>query len=204
MSGPTDTRILGIVGSPRKDGNTETLVDAVLEGAAGAGALAEKKLLGTLAIGPCKACNGCQKTHECVQQDDMAGLLPLMRDSEIWVLGTPVYWWGPTSQFKAFVDRWYGVDPRIFRGKKIIATVPMGGGNEHYARHVLGMLEDICNYLGMEMVSSIVTPGMTRKGSVRESMRYIEMARDAGARAVRCTQTGDPAVRHVADQPTES
>ncbi len=204
MSGPTDTRVLGIVGSPRKDGNTEALVDAVLEGAIGAGALAEKKLLGSLTIGPCKACNGCQKTHECVQQDDMVELLPLMRDSEIWVLGTPVYWWGPTSQFKAFVDRWYGVDPRIFRGKRIIAAVPMGGGNEHYARHVIGMIEDICNYLGMELIASIITPGMNGKDSVRQSRLHIDAARDVGASTVRSIHERDPSLHRAANQPVGS
>jgi multimeric flavodoxin WrbA len=180
MAEPTVTKILGVVGSPRRNGNTESLVDAILEGASSAGASSEKIRLSELAIGPCKACNGCQRTGECVQKDDMASLVQLMKDNDVWILGTPVYWWGPTSQFKAFVDRWYGVDQRVFQGKRVIAAIPMGGGNEHYARHIVGMLEDICNYLGMHLIRTVVAPGMNGTGSVRENSRILHMARQAG------------------------
>ena len=106
MTQQVPKRALGIVGSPRRGGNTETLVDAVLAGAAEAGAQVEKVILDELDVRPCRACNACRKTGACVQQDDMAGLLEQMQRSDVWVLGTPVYWWGPTAQFKAFLDRW--------------------------------------------------------------------------------------------------
>ncbi|MCK4567353.1 MAG: NAD(P)H-dependent oxidoreductase, partial [Candidatus Thorarchaeota archaeon] len=99
-----------------------------------------------------------------------------------WVLGTPIYWWGPSAQFKAFIDRWYGVDQRTFQGKRIILTIPMGGGNEHYARHTIGMFKDICNYLGMTFVEAVVASGMNSKNSVRESASTLESARAAGIR----------------------
>jgi multimeric flavodoxin WrbA len=103
---PDRLQVLGIVGSPRKGGNTETLIDAVLSGAQEAGAWTEKVLLRDLEIGPCRACDACQRTGMCVQEDDMPALLEKMKHSSVWVLGTPVYWWGPTAQFKAFLDRW--------------------------------------------------------------------------------------------------
>jgi multimeric flavodoxin WrbA len=80
----------------------------------------------------------------------MNDIIAQMEQSDIWILGTPVYWWGPTAQMKTFVDRWYGIKQSIFQGKKMLLIVPMGGGNEHYSRHVVGMFEDICNYLGIE------------------------------------------------------
>jgi multimeric flavodoxin WrbA len=84
--------VLGIVGSPRRGGNTETLVDEVLRGAEEAGALVEKVILSKLDIGPCRACDACQDTGECVQRDDMPALLEQMEHSQVWVLGTPIYW----------------------------------------------------------------------------------------------------------------
>ena len=55
----------------------------------------------------------------------MAALLEKMKHSPIWVFGTPVYWWGPTAQFKAFLDRWYGSDRKaVFPGKRVILTIP--------------------------------------------------------------------------------
>jgi multimeric flavodoxin WrbA len=98
-------RVLGIVGSPRRGGNTETLVDEVLRGAKEAGAAVEKVILSELEIAPCLACDACLDTGKCVYQDDMTTLLERMRRSEIWVLGTPIYWWGPSAQFKTFLDR---------------------------------------------------------------------------------------------------
>ena len=176
--------VLGIVGSPRKGGNTEILVDEVLAGADEAGAETVKATLRDLNISPCKACNGCQTAGKCVQKDDMEQILKLMKKSDVWVLGTPVYWWGPTAQFKAFLDRWYGADQTMFQGKRVILAIPMGGGNSHYARHTVGMFEEICRYLGMDHVESIIAPGMNGRGSIRESVNMIQNAREAGIRSI--------------------
>jgi multimeric flavodoxin WrbA len=141
--------ILGIVGSPRKGANTDALVDSVLAGAEEIGATSVKVNLPELEIAPCRACNKCQRDGKCIQDDDMNELVELMQMSDIWILGTPVYWWGPSAQMKAFIDRWYGLDQRLFQGKQIILAIPMGGNNERYAQHIIGMFKDICNYLGM-------------------------------------------------------
>jgi len=177
----TDTKhILGIVGSPRKCGNTDTLVDSVLAGAAQYGAVSEKVILNDLSIAPCRACNHCQKGGKCIQEDDMVHLIERMERSDIWVLGTPIYWWGPRAQLKIFIDRWYGLNPRIFQGKRIVLTIPMGGEDSHYAQHTVGMITDICNYLGIELIDSVIATGMNGRNSVRESSRMLETARATG------------------------
>jgi multimeric flavodoxin WrbA len=172
--------ILGIVGSPRRGANTETLVDSVLAGAEECGAISTKVILPELKIEPCQACNKCQRDGSCIHEDDMNSILQLMEKSDIWVLGTPIYWWGPSAQFKAFIDRWYGVDQRIFQGKQVILTIPMGGNNEHYARHTIGMFQDICNYLGMICVEAVVASGMTGRRSAQEKTCLLETAKEAG------------------------
>ena len=173
--------VLGVVGSPRRGANTETLVDSVLAGAIESGATASKVVLSELNIAPCQACNKCQREGMCIHDDDMGELIELMMKSDIWVLGTPIYWWGPSAQFKAFIDRWYGVDQRIFQGKQVILTIPMGGKNDHYARHTVGMFKDICNYLGMICVEAVVAPGMSGRTSAKENLRLLELTKDAGA-----------------------
>jgi multimeric flavodoxin WrbA len=174
--------ILGIVGSPRRGANTETLVESVLAGAIENGANASKVILSELNISPCKACNKCQREGNCIHDDDMAALVGLMKKSDIWVFGTPIYWWGPSAQFKVFIDRWYGIDQRIFQGKLVILTIPMGGRDEHYARHTVGMFKDICNYLGMECIEAIVAPGMTGRRSVQEKTQLLDAAKEAGVK----------------------
>jgi multimeric flavodoxin WrbA len=176
-------RVLGIVGSPRHRGNTETLVDEVLRGAQETGALVKKVMLNELDIGPCRACDVCLKTGECVQQDDMAALLEQMERSQVWVLGTPIYWWGPTAQLKAFIDRWRpaGAGRSVtFKGRRVILAIPLEDTDESTARHTLGMLTDMLDYLKMELFTAVVAPGVLHRGEVREHPDVMEQARRAG------------------------
>lgn len=185
---PDRKRVLGIVGSPRRGGNTDILVDEVLAGAAEAGALTEKVLLSKLGINPCRACEACFKTNKCVQQDDMPALLEQMAQSDVWVLGTPVYYWGPTAQFKAFVDRWYSTEHQMtklveFKGKRVVLAIPLGG-TAHDARHTVGMIEDALAYKRSELFATIVAPGVEKKGAVRDYPDVLAAARRAGRESV--------------------
>lgn len=169
---------LGISGSPRRGGNTEILVDEVLRGAQEVGSVTEKIILNELKISPCQACNGCHKTRKCVQEDDMSSVVDKMQKSDVWVLGTPVYWWGPTAQFKAFLDRWYGLDRTVFHHRRAVLVIPLGG-SERYAVHTVGILRDVLDYLGIEHVATILAPG-----GVRNNPEVMESARRAGRESV--------------------
>jgi multimeric flavodoxin WrbA len=158
MSEKAEITALGIVGSPRLKGNTDALVDAVLKGAEEAGAETEKVILNELQISPCRACNTCHKTGRCVQKDDMLVVLEKMQQSAVWVLGTPVYWWGPSAQFKAFLDRWYGADRMVFEGKRAVLVISLGG-SESYANHTVGILTNVLDYLNIEHVATVLAPG---------------------------------------------
>ncbi|MBN2230995.1 MAG: flavodoxin family protein [Candidatus Thorarchaeota archaeon] len=177
--------ILGISGSPRRGGNSDTLIDTVLAGAAECGATYDKVILQDLEISPCKACDSCQKTGGCIQDDDMESLFELMEKSDVWVLGTPIYWWGPSAQFKAFIDRWYGVNQRLFQGKQVILVVSMGGNNDYYARHTVGMFKDICHYLGMTCIDVIVASGLNGRNDVQDHPEHLTIARELGIKSIR-------------------
>jgi len=180
-------RVLGIVGSPRRRGNTETLVDEVLHGAEEAGALVKKVILSELDIGPCRACDACRKTGECVQRDDMPALLEQMERSQGWVLGTPIYWWGPTAQFKAFIDRWRPAGAGhivTFKGRRVILIIPLEDTDASTARHTIGMLTDMLDYLKMELFTTVVAPGVLHRGEVREHPDVLARARRAGWEAI--------------------
>ncbi|MCK4481038.1 MAG: flavodoxin family protein, partial [Candidatus Lokiarchaeota archaeon] len=163
---------------------TDILVDQVLTGAEELGALTEKVILNKLNINPCQACRSCYKTGKCIYNDDMEELLEKMEKSHLWVLGTPVYWWGPTAQFKAFLDRWYCPKHESFKGKHAILVIPLGGSST-YAQHTVGILTDVCNYLGIELDETILAPGMNDKGAVREKVNLMEKAQKAGQKAIK-------------------
>ena len=176
--------VLGIVGSPRIGGNTDILVDEVLAGAEEAGASTEKVVLNKLEIKPCQACDSCYKTGSCMQKDDMNELLNKMLKSDVWILGTPIYWWGPTAQFKAFLDRWYNPKHQEFKNKHVIIVIPLGGGHIRYARHAVGLLEDVIDYLEMELVDKIIATGLNSRGEVRNNLNLMNKAYTIGKNIV--------------------
>jgi multimeric flavodoxin WrbA len=157
------------------------MVDAILEGAANEGAEVFKVNLGDLCIAPCRSCDYCQKESDCVQDDDMGQVKDLMEKSDVWILGSPVYWWSASAQMKAFIDRWYGLDHRVFSNKDVVLAIPMGGSDKRYARHVLGMFKSIFNYLGMNHAGTVLAASMTSRNSARERSTLLDEARSLGA-----------------------
>lgn len=182
-------RVLGIVGSPRRGGNTETLVEQVLRGAVEAGAMTEKVILSELDIAPCEGCDACVDSGTCVIGDDMEELLDKMARSDVWVLGTPVYWWGPSAQFKTFVDRWYAKahreeDTAMFKGRRVILVVPCGDSDPKTAQHVVGMMTDALDYVEAELFATVLAPGVNDPGEVRQHAEVLAAAYGAGKEAV--------------------
>jgi len=189
MSLAKPIRVLGVVGSPRRGGNTESLVDEVLRGARDAGAAVEKVRLSELEIGPCDACDACTDAGECVLGDDMPDLLEKMAASQVWVLGTPVYWWGPSAQFKLFMDRWYAKahrdeDKAMFKGRRVIAAIPFGDTDPATARHVQGMLKDALEYVEAESYATVLAPGTNDPQDISAKPEILASAYRAGKSAV--------------------
>lgn len=98
-------RVLGLATSPRKGGNTDLMLDSALEGAREGGAIIEKVHTPSLDINPCQACNGCFKTGQCVQQDDMQKLYPKLLTFEGIILAAPIFSMNLAAQAKIVIDR---------------------------------------------------------------------------------------------------
>jgi multimeric flavodoxin WrbA len=98
-------KVLIISSSPRKNGNSDTLSNRFSEGALESGNAVKKVFLADKNIGYCRGCGACYNTHQCVQKDDMAGLLEEMINSDVIVLATPVYFYSVCGQMKTFIDR---------------------------------------------------------------------------------------------------
>jgi multimeric flavodoxin WrbA len=99
--------ILVILGSPRRQGNSQTLAQTVISG------MEEKSscsveyiyLHGMKDLAPCMGCGGCEKTGMCVIKDDMIELYAKVDEADRIFLVTPVYFYGPSAQMKTFIDR---------------------------------------------------------------------------------------------------
>lgn len=99
-------KVLAIVSSPRRGGNSETLADQFISGAREAGHMAEKVCLRDKKISPCIACEACLKNGgTCVQKDDMEEILQKIIEADVIALSTPVYYYSVSAQLKMMIDR---------------------------------------------------------------------------------------------------
>jgi multimeric flavodoxin WrbA len=98
-------RVLGILGSPRRGGNSELLLDEALTGASGAGAETRKLVLSELNIAGCTECNDCYQTGECSTYDGMSTVYQALEWADRILLVSPIFFMGLPSQAKAMVDR---------------------------------------------------------------------------------------------------
>jgi multimeric flavodoxin WrbA len=177
--------VLGVVGSPRKGGNTHLLVSKVLEGAASRGAAVEQILLGDLAIRECDGCHVCWQGKECSKKDDMSRLYPRIAAADGIVFGTPVYWYGPTALMKGFVDRFVyyncAQNRQQVKGKRAVIAIPYEEESPETAKPVVDFFEKCLAYLEMELVGRIVVAGVSRKGEISENVDALSRAYDLGA-----------------------
>ena len=98
-------KVLGIMGSPRKQSNTDLLLDRALEGAREAGAETEKVLVSKLKISPCLEIYACAKDGNCPIKDDMLPLYDKLVEADHVILASPIFFYSITAQAKALVDR---------------------------------------------------------------------------------------------------
>ena len=111
-------KVIGIVSSPRKGGNTEILVRQALKAAREAGAETELVSVAKMNISPCDGCGACEKNGICKIKDDMQVIYQQLESADGIVFGTPVYFMNVTAQAKAIIDRTYAfLHARKLRGK---------------------------------------------------------------------------------------
>jgi multimeric flavodoxin WrbA len=101
----TKVRILGIAGSPRRHGNSERLLDECLDGARVAGAEIDELVVVEAGIAPCRGCNACSISGECIVRDGMTSVYPRLDAADAVVVATPVYFATVPAVLKALYDR---------------------------------------------------------------------------------------------------
>ncbi|MDR0309242.1 MAG: flavodoxin family protein [Candidatus Methanoplasma sp.] len=126
--------IVAIISSPRGKGNTNTIVQAMVNGAKENGKDVKIYNLNSLSNAKgCQACMACKKAVGCAVKDDHAEILKAIRDAEGLIISTPTYFGEACGQFRLLQDRFYsfiGPDfvPNIGGGKKLATVVSCGGG----------------------------------------------------------------------------
>ena len=112
-------KAIGIVGSTRKNGNTEILTEHTLKAIAEEGLDTELIRLAGLDIQPCNACMVCRDEERCPIDDDLFPLYTKIKEAEAIILASPVYYGSATALLKAFMERtgYISRSKRVFAGK---------------------------------------------------------------------------------------
>lgn len=187
-------KLLGILGSPRANGNSETLLDAALEGAKEAGAEIEKIRLCDLKYEACRECHGCDETGECIVLDDMQKLYPKLIECDRLILASPVFFMGISAQTKAAIDRcqclWvrkYKLGQTIGKGREyrkgFFLTV---GGSPNPEKFIAPVKVTRAFFATLDVVydKELLVAGVDALGEMSKNPSKIEESRDLGMNLV--------------------
>ena len=113
--------IVVLNGPPRRNGNTSALVREFIKGAESTGNIVTEFFLDGMNIHGCKGCFGGHSSRECpcVQRDDMAKIYPVVKESDVVIFATPLYYWNMSGQLRMAVDRLFALeegDGNLLRG----------------------------------------------------------------------------------------
>jgi len=189
-------KIVGIMGSPRTNGNSDTIARQILLEAEKLGADTETFVLNNLTYKGCQACMGCKiGSDTCVIKDDLAPVLAAVAAADVLIMTSPIYFGQVTGQLKTFIDRTYSFltpeylkDPmsasRLAPGKKCVFVLTQGNPDENLFADVSANYERFFTWYGYEM-SVIRGLGMRDKEDAAGNETLLEKARKT-ARSLVC------------------
>jgi multimeric flavodoxin WrbA len=174
-------KILALIGSPRKKGNTDLLVEQILRGSKTKGHTAEKLYLYDYTISLCTDCRNCKKgDYVCCMNDEMQQIYPKMEAADVIVFGTPIYWYGPTAKMKMLMDR---MRPFVangkLKGKRAVVVAP-SAESAKACGPMIEMFRMSFAYLGVELVGKICAEAY-EKGEVAANQGELDGAYELGA-----------------------
>jgi len=164
--------VLGISGSPRKDGNTSLIVKKALEGAG-----CESKYLSVaeLKINPCDGCQKCKELGMCRIRDDMQQIYDEIQKADVIILGSPNYFGNVSSHLKNVMDRTL---PFYFQGTlKLKVGGAVGVSKWDGGEMVLQAMNRFFQYHNMLYAGGVIAKG----GSEREVLHDMTGVRESVA-----------------------
>jgi len=187
-------QILAINGSPRKEGNTSTIIRAILEGAETAGAETMEVRLHDINMKGCMGCLSCRKKPGvCAQKDDLSPYLEAIKTCDGVVIGCPIYMYRISGQMKCFVDRCYslyisrengGYDSAVPAGKNYALVVSQGAPDpEQYGKSVRWLAGMTGSGFGMKEVGRIIHSN-SNFDPAKDNGDLLEKARQIGRKLV--------------------
>lgn len=188
--------VLAISTSPRRGGNTETMLDHAVEAAESSGARVEKLVLGNFNVSPCREIYACEKGGECVINDDFDVFYRKFLEVDRLIVAMPVFFFGVPAQAKALIDRCQCFWVRKYRLKQPIEDragvrrrgyLLSAGGYDQ--RHTFDGIRKVMKFflltLDMDFADEVCIEGVDAKGAVEEHPDVLQAAYELGLAASR-------------------
>jgi multimeric flavodoxin WrbA len=184
-------RILGIAGSPRRHGNSEQLLDAVLEGAKAAGGRVTKLVAVDAGVRPCQGCNACSLTGECVIRDGMRAVYEALDSADAIVVGSPVFFATVPAVLKAVYDRMqpYWARTHVLKQQPLARrpgafALVRGGGDPFGFQAAVYTTKSVFAVLGIDVIGEVKVEGVDSPSDLGRHPESIAEARSLGAKLV--------------------
>lgn len=166
-------KTVAIVGSPRKEGNCDILVNELVEKLEG-----DKNVyyLDELDMNYCEACQKCQ-TGPCVQDDDLNKVVDEMMEADLFIFSSPIYYGQMTAQAKTLIDRFYQVSQnpdKSLEGTKVVQIYTQANPTEAFDGYIESMKTMPFGYMGMEVIDTVIARGAMGKGENDQLAGAIE------------------------------
>lgn len=172
-------KILVLTGSPRKNGNSNTLADNFIKGAEEAGHEVVRFDAAFKNVHPCIGCNSCGMDGPCVFKDDFDFVRRHIVDADMVVFATPMYYFGISAQLKAVIDRFYAVNGQIHRSKKAALLMTYADTSTPEAEPIKLHYKTLLNYLGWTDAGQVIASGVWPAGAVNQT-EYPKRAYELG------------------------
>lgn len=152
-------------GSPRMDGNTTTILDAIARGVRDMGAEAKYYTLFKMKFMACQSCFACRVKDTCIINDELQEALEKIKAADAVVIGSPIYMMQMTGPVKNLYDRLFPLmdmdfNPR-FGTKKLVSVYTQGSDDPHAYESYFAYTAAMNSAFGFEQVDTIVCPGAT-------------------------------------------
>jgi len=187
--------ILGLAGSPRRDGNSERFLDACLNGARDAGAPVLKVPVVEFGIEPCRGCNACSLTGECVIRDRMDEVYAMLDAAAAIVVSTPVFFATVPAVLKALYDRCQPYWARRYQlGLPAPQKRPGGllvvraGGDPFGHECAVSTTRSVYAVLGLTMDAPLVIQGVDSPSDIGRHPEELAAAAALGSEIARATR----------------
>lgn len=175
-------KITMMFGSPHLSGTTNVLAERFIRGAQEAGHEVTRLDLGRMKIGPCMACNYCSRTKSgCIQKDDMPQVEQAVREAELVVFVTPLYYYGMSAQLKAAIDRFYSFTSSLRSQPKQAVLLAACADGEGGMDALIAHYEVLTRYLRWQDSGRVLAYGCWTKEDL-EKTEYPQQAYELGKR----------------------